>query len=113
MVHFNTGHHHLHKRKRIYKKHEPYPHPNKWKNLLDRIMYPVGLIGPFMMIPQILKIYIEKDASSIALSSWLLFLIPASLWVIYGFSNKDKVIICCNLAWLIAYLFTVVGAILY
>ena len=27
--------HHLHKRKRIHKGHEKYPHPKKWKRFLD------------------------------------------------------------------------------
>jgi uncharacterized protein with PQ loop repeat len=71
------------------------------------------MLGPFMMIPQIIKIYVEKDASSIALSSWLLFLFPASLWVVYGISHKDKVITICNSAWAISYLFVIIGAILY
>ncbi len=113
MVHFNDGNHHLHKRKRIHLKHEKYPHPDKWKCFLDKIMYPVALLGPFMMIPQILKIYLEKNASSIALSSWFLFLFPAILWVLYGLSHKDKLIVVCNMAWVFSYTFVILGALIY
>lgn len=76
-------------------------------------MYGVGLLGPLMMVPQIIKIYAERDATSIALSSWLMALFPAILWVVYGGAHKDKVIIICNVAWMIAYLMIVVGAIIY
>jgi len=76
-------------------------------------MFPVALIGPIMMIPQISKIYIEKDASSIAISSWILFLFSASFWMIYGFYHKEKVIIISNIARLCAYIFVIVGVILY
>ena len=113
MVHFNIGHHHLHLRKRVHLKEEKFPNPDKWKRFLDRAMYPVGLAGPFMMIPQILNIYINKDATSIVLSTWLLFLGPASLWIAYGFSHKEKVIIASNIAWVTGYILMILGAILY
>lgn len=104
----NLGRHHIFKRK-IKKKRESHT----WKTLLDELMYPLGLLGPVMLIPQILKIYIEKDASSIALSSWVFLVVPAILWATYGFSHKAKVIIVCNIAWVIAYSLVIIGAIIY
>jgi uncharacterized protein with PQ loop repeat len=110
MTHYNTGHHQLHKRKRVYKKLEQYPHTDKWKRILDKSMFVIGLIGPFMMIPQILKVHIEKNASSIAISSWILFLFVALSWTIYGLSHKEKVIIISNIAWVISYILIIIGA---
>ena len=37
-----NGYHHFHRRKRIHLKHEKYPHPNKWKRLIDKISQAVG-----------------------------------------------------------------------
>ncbi|MBL4694824.1 hypothetical protein JKY72_05650 [Candidatus Gracilibacteria bacterium] len=113
MPHLNVGNHHLHKRIRIHEEHEKYPHPDKWKRLLDKIMYPAALVGPFMMIPQILKIYSEQDASSIALSSWMLFVVSSVMWMIYGFVHGQKVIIMSNTAWLIGYVSVIIGALKY
>ncbi len=113
MIHDITGLHHFHKRKRIYLKHELYPHPNKWKRLLDTIIYPVALIGPILAIPQVLKIWSEKDASSIALITWVLLIIPAFLWVIYGFSHKEKPIILSSSAWILIYLLVITSKIIY
>jgi len=45
------GLHHFHRRKRIYQKHEPYPHPDKWKRFMDHAIYCVGVFGPIMTIP--------------------------------------------------------------
>ena len=76
-------------------------------------MIPVGLIGPFMMIPQIIKVYVNKDASSLAFSSWLLFLIVAIMWIWYGFSKKDNILIITNMGWIIADIFMIIGVLLY
>jgi uncharacterized protein with PQ loop repeat len=113
MVTHNPGQHHLHKRKRIHVKHEKYPSKNKWKRFLDKIMYPIAFIGPLMMIPQILKIYIAKDASALAASTWILFFFISIMWMIYGATHKDKVIFSSNIAWLISYAFLIAGIILY
>lgn len=86
---------------------------NNWKDILDKMMFFVGLIGPFMMIPQILKIYFERDASSIALTSWVLFSFVALCWTMYGLAHKNKVIVVSNFAWMIAYVFVIIGAIMY
>ena len=109
----STGMHHLNVRKRIHKKHEKFPHPVEWKRILDTIIYPVGLIGPVIMIPQILKIYIEKNATSMAMISWIIFIIPAIIWVLYGFAHKNKAVIICNAAWVITYIFIIFGTVLY
>lgn len=113
MVQTNLGHHHLSVRKRIHQKHEEYPHPEKFKRFLDKIMYPVVLIEPLMLVPQILKIFIEKSASNISLISWSLFLLPAIMWLIYGFVHKNKLIIISNIAWLITYCIMILGTIIY
>lgn len=54
---------HLHKRKRIYQKHEPYPHPNKWKRLVDDLAYGAGIIIPIVTIPQAWRIWAYETAA--------------------------------------------------
>jgi len=39
-------------------KEEPYPHPNKWKRLMDKLIYFAGVLGPIMTIPQLSKIWV-------------------------------------------------------
>jgi uncharacterized protein with PQ loop repeat len=113
MPHYSTGNRHFHKHRKNRLKHKSHTHKENVKIIMDKIMFVVGLIGPFMMIPQIWKIYEEKDASSIALSSWILFCFGALCWTYYGYLHKEKVIIYSNIAWIVAYIFVIVGAVLY
>ncbi|MBD3262238.1 MAG: hypothetical protein GF334_11350 [Candidatus Altiarchaeales archaeon] len=113
MVDLSNAMHHFHVRRRIHLRFEKYPHPDSFKDFLDKLMYPIGLLGPLMFLPQVVKIYAEKDASSISLISWLLLLIPASLWVLYGLSHRERVIVVCNVAWGLSYILMGLGAILY
>jgi len=97
----NIAVHHLHKRKRIHEKHEVYPHPDKWKNRLDKIIYFIAIIGPLMFLPQIIKIWMEQDAQNISLITWSTYLIFGFLWLLYGIVHKEKPIIFANILWII------------
>tara|TARA_Y100000310_G_scaffold246052_1_gene251159 strand:+ start:1788 stop:2132 length:345 start_codon:yes stop_codon:yes gene_type:complete len=107
------GLHHFHRRKRIHQKHEPYPHPDKWINFMDKAVYVVGAIGPLMTLPQIIKIWFEKDASGVSLISWVGFLSYAIFWLIYGIMHKEKPIIFAYIFWITFQTLVVVGIIVY
>lgn len=100
-------------RKRIYKKLEPYPHPDPLKRFMDKAIYAVAVAGPLVTIPQILRIWIDKDATGVSALSWAAFMALAAIWVIYGVLHKDKPIILANVMWFLLELFVVVGAIIY
>jgi MtN3 and saliva related transmembrane protein len=109
----NLGMHHLHKRKRVYKKLEKYPHPHKFKRFFDKFIYFIAIGGSLLTIPQVLKIYINHDASSISSTSWIGYLFLAIAWLIYGILHKEKPIIISNILLFILNLFVVIGTILY
>ena len=79
-----TGLHHFHKRKRIHENLEPYPHPDKLKNFLDRIIYFIGIFTPIVTVPQLLEIWVNQNASGVSLISWAGYLIAVSFWLVYG-----------------------------
>lgn len=105
--------HHAHRRKRIHQKHEPYPHPHKWKRFLDRIIYVVGVAGPIVTIPQITKIWIEKNATGVSLTAWTGYTIFAVIWLLYGIAHKEKPIIITYSAVIIANTFVTIGTFIY
>lgn len=105
--------HHFHRRKRIHQKHEPYPHPGKGKRFMDRIIYVVGVLGPLMTIPQLTKIWIEKNAVGVSIVSWASYLIIAVFWLIYGVMHKEKPIILTYSFWIILEAAIVVGILMY
>ena len=105
--------HHIHIRKRIYQNLEKYPHPNKWKRFVDRFIYVTAIFGPLVSIPQILKIWAEKDASGISFITWLGFLFGAIFWLFYGIMHKEKPIILSSLLWIIVEIFILIGILIY
>jgi uncharacterized protein with PQ loop repeat len=107
------GLHHFHRRKRIHERHEPYPHPDKWKRFVDRAIYFMGAFGVVMTIPQGAKIWIGKDASGVSVISWSAYLIGAIFWLIYGVMHKEKPIIFTYSLWIVLYVIIVTGVIIY
>jgi MtN3 and saliva related transmembrane protein len=109
----NLGMHHLHKRKRVYKKLEKYPHPDKFKRIFDKLIYFVAIFGPLFTIPQVIKIWINHDASSISIFSWSGYLCLSIIWFTYGVLHREKPIIITNTLIFILNLLVVIGTILY
>jgi len=108
-----VGLHHYHKRKRIHQNLERYPHPDKWKRFLDRIIYPVGLIGIIFTIPQILKIWIGQDTAGISVFTWSTWAVLNLFWIAYGIVHKEKPIVFTYIGWLITNLLVVIGTLKY
>ena len=105
--------HHYHKRKRVHKKLEKYPHPDKFKRIIDKIIYIAAFAGPIMTIPQVIGIWVGKNSSGVSVISWISYAILSSIWLIYGIVHKEKPIIISSIIWIILDIFIVVGVILY
>ncbi len=111
--HDAKGLHHYHLRKRIHEKHEKYPHPNKWKRLMDDSVYLVAIFGPLMTLPQILNIWIDKNASGVSIVTWGGYLLGALFWLAYGIMHKEKPIIFTYTVWIVLYSIVVLGIVLF
>ncbi len=109
----SKGLHHMNIRKRIHKKHEKYPHPDKFKRNYDKLMYAVAIICPLITLPQLLKIWVYQDATGVSALSWLGFSIISVLWMYYGILHKEKPLIVMNIAFATMQLLTAIGAIRY
>jgi len=107
------GMHHLQKRKRVYKNLEPYPHPDKWKRFLDRLIYLVGVVGPLMTLDQIHRIWIERDATGVSALSWMTYFFTAIIWVAYGIIHKEKPIIIVYTVWIFLDALIVAGTLMF
>ncbi|MBT4350941.1 hypothetical protein HN865_04685 [Candidatus Woesearchaeota archaeon] len=109
----HEGLHHIEKRKRTEGQHEPYPSKDKLKNIIDKSIYITGLFGLVMTIPQILKIYVEQNASGISILSWIAYLFMSSSWIAYGIVHKEKPIVFTYAGWVIMKILIIIGVILY
>jgi len=105
--------HHLHKRKRFHKHSEQFPHPNKFKRYLDRIVYIAGIVGPLMSIPQVTKIWVHHNASSISLVTFTSNMLLNTIMITYGITHREKPIIVMYIMWLLINSLIVSGTLLY
>jgi len=111
MVHSQSGIHHKHLRERD--ENKKLTKDEKWKKFLDKIIYFVGISGPIMTIPQVLKVWVEKDAAGVSLISWSWYLATAFIWLGYGIVHKEKPLIITYILWIIIQAILVVGILLY
>lgn len=107
------GIHHLHKRKRIHKLHQLYPHPDPKIKLLDQIVLVVAFVFPLTTIPQVIKIWNEHAAAGLSLTTWILYTILSVPMLLYGIVHKAKPIIIMNILWLIVYSAVIFGTVIY
>lgn len=82
----------------------------RFRNFINHSVYGVGILGIIVIIPQILKIWVEKDFG-VSLTTWIGFFVGALFWFFYGIIHKEKPIIFTNLAVIIADLFVITGLI--
>ena len=104
---------HLHIRRRIHEYLEPYPHPDKLKNIVDRIVFFGALFGLIMTLPQLAEIWINKTAGGVSLVSWFSYVITATAWCLYGFLHKDKHILYTYAVWAVVNSLIVIGILIY
>jgi uncharacterized protein with PQ loop repeat len=110
----NVGLHHVHKRERNTKKElENYPSRKKWVRLMDKLIFIVGISGPIITIPQIMKIWVEQNASGLHLLTWSVYLVIGFFWITYGLMHKSKPIILTYVGWVIVHALIVIGILMY
>ena len=70
-------------------------------------------MAPIMNIPQVLKIWMEKDASGVSMLSWASFSVISVMWFIYGMLHKERPVMIMNFALVFMQLSIVLGVYLY
>lgn len=88
-------------------------HRKKNKDLVDKIIYAISIVGPAMTIPQIYNIWIKKSLAGVSLATWLAFTIIAASWLTYGIAHRAKPIIFANILWLIVDIIIVTGLLVF
>jgi len=88
-------------------------HKEKWKKVFHKIVYIAGILASVVTIPQLLKIWIDKDVSGVSLITWSLYLVIAVLFAFYGKFHKEKVMIITYSLLAFVELFIIIGIIVY
>jgi len=100
------GLHHLSRRK----------HSNNSKEFIsgyDKFLTVFASVAPFVLLPQIIIIFVTKSVAGLSLITWSLLTLFTIPWIIYGFLHKEKPIIITYLLFLLLNLAVVVGIIIY
>ena len=78
-----------------------------------RFIYLVGALGPIMTIPQVMKIWVEQNATGVSAISWGAYSLISVFWIIYGIVDRDRPIIFMFIAYFILNILVVVGTLMY
>lgn len=113
MSQHTLGKHHQETRKRLYQNLDIYPHTNKLKNFIDKMVYIAGIVSPLFTFPQVYKIWINKSALDVSLITWITYLFVSIIWLLYGVLHKEKPIIILNFGLTIVNFLIVLGTIIY
>ena len=70
---------------------------------LDTMMYVVSFVYPLTVAPQVYKVYQTHNVESLALVSWLLYLIFQLVCVAYAISRRLTPLIIEGSLWLVYY----------
>jgi uncharacterized protein with PQ loop repeat len=80
---------------------------------LERILRVLSVVTMIMTIPQILTIWIGRNAGGVSLISWASYLFTACLWFVYGLRKRDKTIYLACVGWIILDAAVVIGIVVY
>lgn len=78
-----------------------------------RAIIVVAATQPLATIPQVIAVYRTQDATSIAITTWLVYLVFDILWLWYGLAEKQKPIIISAVLFTLFEGLVLVGALLY
>lgn len=80
---------------------------------MDKGVYAIGVMAQVMTLPQIFKIFVEKDASGVSVATWISFVLVCLFWVVYGLAHRERSIVFSYSILTILDAAVVVGALMY
>ena len=88
-------------------------HKKQELQTIDKLMYVVSFLYPLTVAPQVYKVYSTHDVQSLAIASWLLYVIFQLICVAYAVQRRLLPLIIEGVFWLFYYLSIVIAIIAY
>ena len=85
----------------------------KYKKQINWITLFMAVVIPMVTVPQLLKIWIEQNATWVSIITWTVYFVNAIIWLLYWIVNNDKKIITMNILLTIINLGIVVGILVF
>jgi uncharacterized protein with PQ loop repeat len=83
------------------------------KRLINRICSVAAILMPLTTLPQIHLLYSTKNAESLSLAMWVLYMIGCIPFLAFGYIYKHKQLIVLNSLWIIMQTIMIIGIIMY
>lgn len=64
--------------------------------MLDYVMYVVGTLQPFALVPQVISVYVDHQTAGLSPLTWSLLAVCNTLWALYGLAHNDRIILIAN-----------------
>jgi uncharacterized protein with PQ loop repeat len=81
--------------------------------MLRRFLGAMSIFTVVMTVPQVLTIWVGKQAAGVSVLSWSAYLVSALLWFWYGVAKRDKNIYLPCVGWMVLDGAVIVGAFVY
>ena len=81
--------------------------------LVRKLLGGMSIFTLLMTVPQVLTIWIGKQAAGVSAWSWGAYLLSALLWFWFGLLKHDKNIYLPCIGWIVLNAAVIVGAIVY
>ena len=80
---------------------------------LRRLLGGMSIFTLVMSVPQILAIWVHRQAAGVSVVSWSAYLLSALLWFWYGLQQRDRNIYLPCIGWIALDIAVVAGALVY
>jgi uncharacterized protein with PQ loop repeat len=80
---------------------------------LEKVLRGLSVFTMLMTVPQVLSVWIGRDAAGVSLVSWLAYLVAACLWFVYGWQKRDKTIYLACVGWIVLDVAIVAGILVH
>ena len=77
------------------------------------LAYTIGVIGPFVSLPQLYDVWIRQDTTGVSLISWTAFGLLSMFWCYYGIKHQEKPLIISQGLWVVMNFAVVIGVYVY
>lgn len=83
------------------------------ESTLRRVLGGLSIFTLLMTVPQVLTIWIGRQAAGVSVWSWGAYLVSALLWFWFGLLKRDKNIYLPCIGWIVLNSAVIAGAIVY
>jgi uncharacterized protein with PQ loop repeat len=81
--------------------------------VLRRLLGGMSIFTMLMTIPQVVTIWVGRQAAGVSVVSWSAYLASAILWFWFGIQKRDKNIYLPCVGWILLDVAVIVGVVIY